>query len=252
MMRRRNASRGFTLVELMVALVIALVAMLAAISLYVGTRQTYRIQGMQSRLSEDGRFAISMLQRLTLQAGFRDNPATAITAGYITPVTSSQFTVKFTGDNVNTVGCSGAAVTGAQSLTISENSTDKKLTCGAVDWIAPAGSGTELMDFLVEYGVDSGPNTTPAEYGCGADIASTVYKERDCVADAYPVAATALASMDKIVALRFCLVLRTEDTDVSVNKNAAYKDCSNVDIANSQTDHKLYRTFRTTVQVRNR
>jgi len=72
------------------------------------------------------------------------------------------------------------------------------------------------------------------------------------VADAYPAAATALASMDKIVALRFCLVLRTEDTDVSVNKNAAYKDCSNVDIANSQTDHKLYRTFRTTVQVRNR
>jgi len=187
-----------------------------------------------------------------LQAGFRDNPATAISAGYITPVTSSQFTVKFTGDNVNTVDCSGAAVTSTQSLTISEDSTNKKLTCGAVDWIAPAGSGTELMDFLVEYGVDSGPNTTPAEYGCGADIASTVYKERDCVADAYPAAATALASMDKIVALRFCLVLRTEDTDVSVNKNAAYKDCSNVDIANSQTDHKLYRTFRTTVQVRNR
>lgn len=249
-MRRRNVSRGFTLVELMVALVIALVAMLAAISLYVGTRQTYRIQSMQSRLSEDGRFAVSMLQRLVLQAGFRDNPATAITAGYITPVSATQFTVKFTGDNVNTVDCSGAAVSGTQSLTIGK--TSSKLQCGSVDWVAPAGSGTELVDFVVEYGVDSGPNTTPSQYGCGADVGTTAFKERDCVADAYPVAATALASMDKIVALRFCLVLRTEDTDVSVNKNAAYKDCSDVDIANSQTDHKLYRTFRTTVQVRNR
>ena len=57
----KTKNHGFTLVELMVAIVISLVAVLAATEVYVSTRQTNRLQGMQSRLSEDGRFAVSML-----------------------------------------------------------------------------------------------------------------------------------------------------------------------------------------------
>lgn len=278
MIKMRGRARGFTLVELMVAMVIALLALLAATQLYVNTRGTYRLQGMQSRLSEDGRFALSMLQRIVLQAGFHPNPnptaatnaaeynflkvatAPSILNGFFDTLSATAFNVKFFGDGTNTVGCNGAAATGAQSLTIAASTTDKKLTCGTDEWIAPSGNGTELVDFKVDYGVDMATNSatanaseavTPTDFGCGADSATSGFKVRDCVPDTYDLT-IAQVNLDKIVAVRVCLVLRTEDTDSSVVKAAAYKNCSNGDITDSQTDHKLYRTFSSTIQVRNR
>lgn len=247
MMSRRNASRGFSLVELMVAVVIALVAMLAAISLYSNTRQTYRIQGMQSRLSEDGRFAISMLRRVIQQAGFRANSSTAM-GSTITAIdaTAPSFTVSFSGDSVNTINCNGAAVGGSPALTIALSGTS--LQCGSTDWIAPSGNGTEVVSFRVEYGIDTGPATTPKAWGCGA--ISGAKAARDCVADSYQT--TAPSDLTQIVAVRVCLVLRTEDTDIAIAKSATYKDCADAAITGSQSDRKLYRTFRSTIQLKNR
>ncbi len=249
MISRSNANRGFSLVELMVAVVIALVAMLAAISLYSSTRQTYRIQGMQSRLSEDGRFAISMLTRVIQQAGFRTNPATSMGATIVPDATapSSKFTVQFVGDGTNTIDCNGAAAVGAQSLVVGLSGTS--LQCGTTDWIAPSGNGTEIVSFRVEYGIDTGPNTTPKAWGCG-DLTATdsTKRVRDCVADSYVTTVTT----SPIVAVRVCLVLRSEDTDVGVAKAAAYKDCAGTNITDSQNDRRLYRTFRSTIQLKNR
>lgn len=247
--------KGFTLVELMVALAISLVAILAATELYVGTRQTYRSQAMQSRLSEDGRFAQSMLQRIILQAGFRPSPADAISPGYITPVDATSFTVKFVSDGANVVNCDGGVVADATaskavtSLTISGSG--GVLSCGTTNWITSSGNGSVLKDFTVEYGVDTGPNT-PKNYGCGSDI-DTSTSQRDCVADEYDLV-KAKANPGTIVALRLCFVLSTEDVDASVVKTANYPDCavSAGGIANSKDDHKLYRTFRSTVLLRNR
>lgn len=252
MIYMRNDSRGFTLVELMVALVIALVAMLAATELYMGTRQTYRIQAMQSRLSEDGRFAQSMLQRIILQAGFRPNPTDAIAVGYITPVDATSFKVKFTGDGINTVNCDGAAVANATAAELTISGSGGTLSCGTSNWITSSGNGSVLKDFAVEYGVDTGPNT-PKNYGCGGDAPNGTDKVRDCVADEYSLA-KATASPGSIVALRVCFVLSTDDIDTSVVRTANYPDCavSADGIANSQNDHKLYRTFRSTVLLRNR
>ena len=66
-----RSQRGLSLVELLVGMTIALVAVAAATSMYVGTRQTSRVQASQARLAEDGRFAIFMLQRIIGQAGYR-------------------------------------------------------------------------------------------------------------------------------------------------------------------------------------
>ncbi len=64
---------GFSLIELLIAIAISLVAMLAASQAYITSNQTYRLQAMQSRLTEDGRFLVSMLQRTISQAGFRQS-----------------------------------------------------------------------------------------------------------------------------------------------------------------------------------
>lgn len=256
-MRHPKDCRGFTLIELMIALVIALVAMLAATELYVSTKQTYRIQGMQTRLSEDGRFALSMLQRMISQAGFRPAPnppapIPQIAADSITPTSSQSMTLKFTADGTSTMACDGSipGANSAQTIVIAKSGS--KLQCGAVDWIAPAaagaGQGAELIDFKIDYGTDTGPAIL-GDFGCGADVGAN--KERDCVADTYALA-TAVANPTKIVAVKVCLVLRSEAIDGGVAKAGAVKDCSAVDIAGSNSDNKLYRTFRSTVLLRNR
>lgn len=255
MMKLDKIQRGLSLIELLVAMTIALVAVAAGLSLYVGTRQTTRVQEMQSRLAEDGRFAVFMLQRIIGQAGFRPNPAIVMPANYITPTSVSSVTVRFDGDNANTIGCDGAVVNGAQVLTIASNGSS--LRCGngvaTIDWVAPAasgaGNGSELVDFALAYGTDTGPAPTSTEIGCGT--VSGTGLSRDCVADTY-VLATAQANSSQIVAVKACIVLRSEVTHGSIDKAATVPNCAGMAIAGSQTDQRLYRTFRTTILVRNR
>lgn len=257
---RKHPMAGLSLIELLVAMTIALVAILAATALYNSTRQTYRVQTMQNRLAEDGRFAISMLQRIITQAGFRPLPmpsGVVWTGSAIEPDSATSMTVRFISDKTNQIGCGGVVVssdTAITKLVISQPSGQNKLTCDGMDWIASSGAGTELVDFQLEYGSDTTSatltTTTPAAFGCGTVLADGT-RQGDCVADTY-VLATAKATPLNIVAVRACLVLRTDTTDASIEKNANYLDCSGAAIANSQNDRKLYRTFRTTVLLRNR
>lgn len=66
---RRHVA-GLTLVELMVALVIGLILILAIAAVYVSSRQTYRSGEGISRLQESARFAFSFMSRDIRQAGY--------------------------------------------------------------------------------------------------------------------------------------------------------------------------------------
>lgn len=289
-----RSQRGLSLVELLVGMAIALVAVAAATSMYVATRQNSRVHASQARLAEDGRFAIFMLQRIIGQAGYRSKvgpgailpmfPETIppMVFDYLTPNATTATTkvqVKFTGDNVSSIDCTGALVNGAQTLTIS--GTGGTLSCtnaanAATNWIAASTSGTggatELVDFKLEYGTDrggvAGNNVVVSTaIGCG-DSKAAAQPKRDCVADTYDEAiaknaASAVAVADttaaalahalaNIVAVKACLVLRAEAVDGAITKSAAVTNCSGGSVANSQNDNKLYRTFRTTILLRNR
>jgi type IV pilus assembly protein PilW len=254
----KTKNHGFTLVELLIAIVISLVGVLAASEVYMSTRQTNRLQGMQSRLSEDGRFAVSMLQRFLSQAGFRASPSTALSTdriGVTKDGTDPVITVKFKPDGVNQIACSGSvAPENAVDQTFVIRRTDNSLQCDGVGWIAPAaagaGNGTELFDFAVSVGVDTqGPAGTTVDFGCGVVAGGGV---RDCIADKYEFALEAGETVDQITAVRVCMVLRSEATDSSVVKPANVPDCAGTGIANTQNDRRLYRTFVTTVLMKNR
>lgn len=268
----KTKNHGFTLVELMVAIVISLVAVLAATEVYVSTRQTNRLQGMQSRLSEDGRFAVSMLQRFLLQAGFRPTPSIALPDsdspdGPPIAVANNVIRLRFVPDGANQIACDGSVLPDAggafQAFEIGlpplpqlgDRLQCRSLAAGAaaVNWIAPAaegaGNGTEVADLAVQFGVDTGPANTPADFGCG--VVSATGRSRDCIADSYVAALPAGVTSDQIKAVRVCLVLRSEAIDGSVVRPTPYKDCDDANILESQNDRRLYRTFVTTVLMKN-
>lgn len=62
--------KGFSLVELMVAIVIGLILVAGVIELFVNNRQVYRVQDAQSRLQETGRYALSILTENIEKTGY--------------------------------------------------------------------------------------------------------------------------------------------------------------------------------------
>lgn len=72
MMRMPLQQRGLTMVELLVALALSTVIALAAVAALVVSRRGFTSVDAASELRDNGRFASSMLQRITTQAGFLD------------------------------------------------------------------------------------------------------------------------------------------------------------------------------------
>ena len=68
----RSAVRGLTLVELLVAMAVGLVVVLAAISALSVARRGFTTVDAASQLRDNGRFAADMIQRIGVQAGYKD------------------------------------------------------------------------------------------------------------------------------------------------------------------------------------
>ena len=62
--------RGITLVELMVALAVGLLLLLAVVSIFASSKQTYRMQEAMARVQESGRIALELIAREVREAGY--------------------------------------------------------------------------------------------------------------------------------------------------------------------------------------
>lgn len=256
-MKRTLMQRGFSLVELMVSLTLGSLVILALGQIYSSTSASRRVQEMQSRLAEDGRFVMGISSRLLLQAGYRNTPVygTPFQSISASVSTASSVSFVFDTDGVNHIGCNGAVdpISGPiRSVTIARTATGLDCTYTnasgptTTNWVVAAASGTsrgvEIVDFNLQYGVDTGNNTGAASaYQCAAAA--------DCIPDTYTSTPSAGA---RIVAVRVCAVLRSEQSAMAVSRPAAFTNCSGANIAASTTDRKVYRIFRTTVAMRNR
>ncbi len=64
------SSRGFSLIELMLAMVIGLIIIGGVMSLYISTRNTQRVSEDQLQLISDARFVINTISDDLRQAGY--------------------------------------------------------------------------------------------------------------------------------------------------------------------------------------
>ncbi len=69
---RRHAQRGLTLVELMVSMAVSLLIVLAATAALIVARQGFANVDAASQLRDNARFVEDIVQRLGVQAGYRD------------------------------------------------------------------------------------------------------------------------------------------------------------------------------------
>ncbi|MBI4755012.1 MAG: PilW family protein [Betaproteobacteria bacterium] len=238
-MRIRGLARrqqGMTLVELMIGLTLTLVLMVALVGLYVGSRQTYRVDDDNSRLQEAGRFAIELLGRNVRQAGFSD-----------VPTQTSSRKVSFTGvpltgqdgpagasDTVTVsfdapADCVGAAT--PAGIAVNRFSVNAQAT--ALECTGNGGTSQALLDGVedlqVRYGIDTDGDQSADRY----------------VAD--PAAAG--GGHDRVISVQVCLRIRSPAEGVT-DRPQTYTDCGGAVV--TAPDRRLRRIFTATFNLRNR
>lgn len=66
------SQRGLTLIELMIGMALGLIVLAGIGYIYLGSRQTYKLQDNMARIQENGRYAMEILGREIRMAGFQE------------------------------------------------------------------------------------------------------------------------------------------------------------------------------------
>ena len=188
---------GMNLVELMVAMTLGLLVLLAISSIYIGSRQTFRLQEDNARLQETGRFALEVLGRSVRQAGYWNMPISPVnTATAFVPLAGGAVitgtngaagapdtvTVQYDGlagdrDCEGNVLAANAVVQDAYRLNSSQLQCDGNAD-GAVDHQALV---DDIEDVQILYGIDTNGDQSVDQYTATPANWAQVFSARVCV-----------------------------------------------------------------------
>jgi type IV pilus assembly protein PilW len=121
--------KGFTLVELMIAMVLGLILVAGVIQIFISNKQAYRVTDAHSKLQDNARFALDVLSRDVRSAGFNgcraiENKNVLIIADAPAPTNINPSSI-ITGSNAtatswtpNISGSLGTVVVGTDVITV--------------------------------------------------------------------------------------------------------------------------------------
>lgn len=234
----KTQQKGFTLVELMVALLLGLILSGAALQLFLTNQRTFSLQQALSGLEEDGHMILRYIAADIRNAG-RGNDVIGTVDGIVQAQSSNGASAASDTLVVNYLSqwdCQGNDLTqggtepeGRQTISTYYVS-NETLFCSSDQSSGDTALLSGVESFQVLYGVDRTPDGT---------LAVTSY-----------VNASELQSDDVIVAVRLGLLLRSAETNLPVpvvSESLQVLDES----YSTAADQALRRVFTTTVQIRN-
>jgi type IV pilus assembly protein PilW len=263
---------GFSLVELMISMTLGLIVLLAVGSIYIGSRQTYRVQDDNARIQEAGRYALEVIGRSIRQAGANAEMNFNKTA------TASQCNVVGVCDAIN--GVNGVAVTNPDTLIVQFYAGSEELNPTPPGWIARDCTGrivalgqvitntfsltatnlqcTASLDGLLPLTAPLVDNVEDLQvvYGIDTDVTSSPNYQS---ADLYVAAPTA-AQWPNVVTARVCVGIRSANNGLTTSPQR-YLNCAGaLGVDTTATgftqaaagDLMLHRSFVATYNLRNR
>ena len=199
-----KSQKGMTLVELLISITLGLIITAALLSLFINSRQSYRVNENMSRLQENARFAVSFLSRDLRMADYR---------------------ACVTGDRlVNAVaGQNDTGLNGSDTVTILWQSN----ACGDASAIV-----------TTIYSIQTGPSGSPALFRSidgvsqelveGIENLQILYGEdtdNDNVPNYY-VNAASITDMKQAISVKFTLIARTLETNIATDGGRITRDFS--------------------------
>lgn len=225
---KTSTQAGFTLVELMVSVVIALVLMIALMQLLLGTMQTDRSTSDLSRMQESGRNSLEMMGRVIRQAGSRNNVDVQFTGVPLNGTEGASnapdsITIQYEAQMGGETDCTGATVAAGGLMTfafaVDTTVNPPVLTCNGTAMV------DNVEDMQISYGLDAAKDGTIDSYN----------------------AATA-AQFGQVAAVRVALLVKGGSAGVATNKTQTY---SFNGAGVTKTDGYLRQVFNATFAVRN-
>lgn len=246
-MPARAIGRGFTLVELLVAVTISLIITIVIAQLFLGSRQTYATTDDMSRMQENIRFAQQLLIRTVHLASYKSQP-NAVTGNI------------FSGGNAALAATSGAG-------TASDTITLRYQGSGGGGGAAADGSILDCLGTRIDAGVmatntfsiAAGANGSNALFCNGVEIVpdivnmQTVFGEdtnADLTADRY-VALPDVTNINNVVSARIALLFQTPSTQAATLLDTKTYDLNGV-VLGPFNDLRIRRVVNTTINLRNR
>jgi type IV pilus assembly protein PilW len=255
---------GFSLVELMIALTLGLIVLLAISSIYIGSQQTYRVQEDNARIQEAGRYALEVIGRSIRQAGANaemnfNKTATELqcnVAGVCNAIGGvnganvtdpDRLSVQFYAGSDELIAglwiardCTGGQVALGVVVTNTFDITGTNLRCtGSVGGVQPLVGNVE--DLQVVYGIDTDVSGSPN------------YRSVDLY-----VAAPTAAQWPSVVTARVCVRIRSANNGLTsspqtfLNCAGAVGTATGAAAFSTAGDLRLHRSFVATYNLRNR
>jgi type IV pilus assembly protein PilW len=186
-----TACRGFTIIEVMVALTISAVLLFGVTNIFMASRTSYALQSGASRIQENARFALDNMARNIGMAGLevlstqtfttantQDNVDENATLGFTQAAgnASDRIEVNYVNNDPTSVDCLGNAAVGAVSAfywigteTLPDGVTQRSnLYCTTPGQTQPLVEGVENLQIL--YGEDGNADGIADRYVSAADV----------------------------------------------------------------------------------
>lgn len=235
-----SRQKGFTLIEIMIALLLGAFLIGGILQIFINSRATYRMQDSLSRLQENGRFAMEFIGRDLRMAGysFCPRPADSIPnplANFITGTNGNNNGAAQDGpDTISMLWLEGndcpLVLPGARRTVIYDVvGRDLRRNTGGAGGPVPLIEGVENMQIL--YGIDTDTDTSgrgaPNYYGTASGLTA--------------------ADLDDVVSVRVSLLLSsTEQFILDAPASVSFNN------EQSASDRRLRRVFTSTFTLRNR
>ncbi len=248
-MMKAKTVKGFSLVELLVAMVIGVILMLGVVNIFSSVRASTQLEQNLSRMQENGRFLMNFMLKELHDAGYRGVPGQEMDLDAVSPpgvgVTSEGGGVAADSVEVNYVSnydCSGALAPAYALKTVSFSWSDDVDPTGDV---SPGVVWTCVYD-----GVVSVNNQTLVD---GVETLQILYGE-DLDDDNAPnqfVPADAVGNWERVVALEVGVIVQSPDTGLAIDTG----DMPGVSLLGQDfapsAEGRLQKPFMTTIALRN-
>jgi len=255
---------GFSLIEIMIALLIALILMVAIGQVFLGNKQAYKTQDDLSRMQEDARFAIETMSRSIRMAGYKANGSGVVFANPTLDGTDSAsatgsdtLIVRYAGmDKLGAAGTADGSVVDCQGQSVPLNTISNNQFYIAND---PANNNEPTLFCDNNFGGAANPKALIP----GVESMQILWGE-DTDADGAPnyyVPISSVVNKSNVVVLRISLLMRTFN-QVGVAVDGKTYQHFGPDYPNYATDLgaqfvapadlRIRRIFSTTIGARNR
>ena len=236
----KSWSKGFSLVELMVAMAIGLFVVMVVGMLYVNSKTTYVAQDANSRLQENARFAVELLGNEIRTAGYSNIDFSPIATANLF---AKPPTFEFGGDALNFT----EGVSAPDQLTVSYDSGTDCLGNAT----APSKQAVNLYRINAQGQLECLGNGSVTAGVLLDDVEDMQLLYGQPIATGYTYVSAADAAKGDVDNVRVCLLFRAKaDATSRANSGQTYLDCQGAE--QTATDGFLRRTVTMTVALRNR